>query len=292
MELSTNDCCILNGGSGSWAFEPLAQQLSRALGVAVSEEPRRFNYLLHLESMSNDFAERLFIPWPAIRLASDKRLMAAAFERGSVPTPRTVLIDNFDDVTRFIAANPQAEWCLKYPTSCGAIGHRLISATSSQPPKWPRPFVVQEFIRQVSPEVYRLYGAGGELFGWVARRFPAGTRPSPWVAHARGACYEFAGEAPRPAIDAAHAALRSCDLDESFGCVDLLPRPSGEWVVLEVGTDGMYNHVDRALGILGLEAELLRRIADSFWKRAYERRPADGRTGGLLPSIPQSSSAP
>jgi len=28
---------------------------------------------------------------------------------------------------------------------------------------------------------------------------------------------------------------------ESFGCVDLLQRPTGEWVMLAVGTDGLFS---------------------------------------------------
>ncbi|WP_157447655.1 hypothetical protein [Chthoniobacter flavus] len=54
-----------------------------------------------------------------------------------------------------------------------------------------------------------------------------------------------------------------------MGCVDLLKRSSGEWVALEVGTDGIYNHVDRDLNIPSLERDLLDRIADAFrrWVR-------------------------
>ena len=66
-------------------------------------------------------------------------------------------------------------------------GHRIIHKTSSEPARWPRPFIVQEFVRMDSPEVHRLYGAGGETFGWVVRRFLAGCETSPWVAHAHGA---------------------------------------------------------------------------------------------------------
>src|SRR5699024_4829228 len=97
------------------------------------------------------------------------------------------------------------------------------------------------------PEVFRLFGAGGDIFGWVARRFASDVKPSPWVAHARGARYELAGEAPAEAVAAGRAALKAAGLLESFGCVDLLRRPTGEFVVLEVGTDGLYNHVDREL---------------------------------------------
>ncbi|MES2571758.1 MAG: hypothetical protein V4710_17110, partial [Verrucomicrobiota bacterium] len=233
-----NDCCILNGGSGSWAFEPLAQQLSNALELPISAEPRRFNYLLSLEAVDDDFSSELFIPLSAIRTAADKRLMAAAFERHQVPTPHTALLDPFSEVIHFLTTHPNSEWCLKFPTGCGANGHRMVTATSSEPPNWPRPFILQEFIRLDRPEVYRVYCAGGELFGWAVRRFPEGREPSPWVAHARGARYEFPGEIPPDALAAAETALRATGLFDSFGCVDLLCRPLGEWMVLEVGTDG------------------------------------------------------
>ncbi|TCO93356.1 ATP-grasp domain-containing protein [Chthoniobacter flavus] len=269
MKFDPDDCCVLNGGDGAWAFASLAEQLSSTLGIPISERAQGFNYVLHLDSIETDFAGESFIPLSAIRTAADKRQTAAAFARHSVPTPRTRLLESFDEVTRFVPANPQSEWCLKYPTGCGANGHRLIGTDSGEPPNWPRPFVVQEFIRLERPEVYRLYGAGGELFGWVARRFPEGTHPSPWVAHARGARYELAGDAPQQAIDVATAALQAAGLLASFGCVDLLKRSSGEWVALEVGTDGIYNHVDRDLNIPSLERDLLDRIADAFrrWVR-------------------------
>ena len=156
MELDANDCCVLNGGSGAWAFEPLAEQLSQAVGIPVSASPRRFNYLLHLEAMDDDFDGRVFIPLASIRIAADKRLMAATFARHALPTPQTVLLESFDQVRHFIAQDPLSPWCLKYPTGCGANGHRLIDHDSVEPPNWPRPFVVQEFVRLERPEVYRL----------------------------------------------------------------------------------------------------------------------------------------
>ena len=116
------------------------------------------------------------------------------------------------------------------------------------------------------PEVYRTCAAGGTTFGWTVRRFPAGAKASPWVAHARGARYERAGEAPAAATAAARAALTATGLLDSFGCVDLLQKPTGEWVVLEVGTDGLVNHVDRDVGDADTEAEIARRITEAFWK--------------------------
>jgi glutathione synthase/RimK-type ligase-like ATP-grasp enzyme len=268
MSISQKDCCVLNGGSGGWAFEPLAHQLSSVMGVDVATEPRRFNYLLHVEDTEQPVKFDVFIPIKAIQLASDKRLLATAFIEHRVPSPETHLFDSFDEVIRFVREHTGSEWCLKYPTSCGASGHRLVIEESAEPPNWPRPFIVQEFIRLERPEVYRTYCAAGELFGWVVRRFPEGTKLSPWVAHARGARYVRLNDPPAGALEAARRALVATGLWDSFGCVDLLRKPTGEWVVLEVGTDGLFNHVDRDLGDHEFERELQQRIADAFWKAA------------------------
>jgi glutathione synthase/RimK-type ligase-like ATP-grasp enzyme len=264
--MSPHDCCVLNQGGGAWAFEPLAKRLSIELGIEVATTPKRFNYLLNYEEPATDFD--LFIPLESIRLAADKRLLAAAFKENNVPTPRTILCDTFEEVLSFQHENPDKEWCLKFPTSCGANGHRLLAKDGEEPVNWPRPFVVQEFVRMERPEVYRTYCAGGELFGWVARRYPEGTRSSPWVAHARGARYVILDEPPKEAKISASLALRAADLWNSFGCVDMLQRPTGEWLVMEVGTDGLFNHVDRDLNDPDFEREIYRRIKGAFWKAA------------------------
>jgi hypothetical protein len=84
------------------------------------------------------------------------------------------------------------------------------------------------------------------------------------------------GEPPTEAREAARRAFVATGLWDSFGCADLLRKPTGEWVVLEVGTDGLFNHVDRDLGDQVFERELHRRVADAFWKAAksYDITPA------------------
>ncbi len=44
MKFAVKDCCVFNGGKDAWAFEPLALQLSVALGIEIAEDPvvRRF----------------------------------------------------------------------------------------------------------------------------------------------------------------------------------------------------------------------------------------------------------
>lgn len=268
MALQKSDCCVLNGGNGAWAFEPIAAQLAAALGIDIAEQPRRFNYVLHTSDVDAIPDGGSFIPIPSIVEASDKRRIAATFNQHRVPAPETCLLDEFDQVLHHVREHRDREWCLKFPISCGAGGHRLITVDTPCPRDWPRPFVVQEFIRLQSPEVYRTYVAGGELFGWVVRRFPAGKKPSPWVAHARGARYAILRDPPEAALAVAAAALRATGLWDSFGCVDLLQRETGEWVALEVGTDGLFNHVDRDLNDPVTEGEILRRVCDAFWKRA------------------------
>jgi hypothetical protein len=264
-------CCVLNSGGGAWAFAALARQLSDALGVDVSETPRDYNYLLHSDDFDSAACGELFIPFRGMQLAADKRLLAELFASHGVPTPATRLIATLGEAKRLLAEKSDLQWCIKFPNGCGASGHRLLTPGMVLPGDWPAPLVVQEFVRLERPEVYRLYGAAGELFGWVVRRFPPGAKPSAWVAHARGARYEVAGDAPTEAVAAARSALEAVGLLGSFGCADLLCRPNGEWVVLEVGTDGMFNHVDRDLGVPELEMEIRRRVGESFWSRVGGR---------------------
>jgi len=272
---------ILSSGAGAWAFEEHAGRLSSVFGVPVLDraQPLKLVYLLAWDRTDPPKCAGLFIPFEAVRIAGDKRLQAERFAAAGVATPRTLLLATAADVDGVIAAEPDTRWVLKYPTGCGASGHRLLAEGVALPTDWPRPYVVQEFIELEAPEVYRLYCAGGELFGWNARRFPAGTRPSPWVAHARGARYVTAGEAPAEARDEARKALAATGLLESFGCVDLLRANDGRWLVLEVGTDGVNNHVDRGLDLPELEAEIDGRLSRAFHAWATGRLPADDADG-------------
>jgi glutathione synthase/RimK-type ligase-like ATP-grasp enzyme len=256
---------IWNSGAGAWMFQEFAGQLSQAWDVPVSEKPGAFNYLLNCELDSVIILkQKLFIPWDAIIMAADKRLQAAAFRQGQVPIPETHIVPNFQDCQAIIQERTEKEWCLKFPTACGAAGHRLLEARSVEPKKWPKPYLVQEFIRLKRPEVYRTYVAGGDLFGWVVRRFPSPVISSPWVAHARGARYETLGQAPELANAAARLALKAVGLWDSFGCADLIQTEQGQWLVLEVGTDGLYTHVDRDVGDPRLAQELLHRVKTVF----------------------------
>jgi hypothetical protein len=270
--MTLKDACIVNGGAGNWAFAPLARQLAEALGIEICERPRRFNYFLSCENREDWDQSASFIPQHSVQIAADKREIAKAFKRAHVPRPETHLLNHYSEIQDLLRREPRREWCLKFPTGCGASGHRLITETDSEPSRWPRPFVVQEFVRMDEPTVYRAYCAGGELFGWMVRCFPQGQPASPWVAHAKGARYHSAGFAPREAIAAAAKAIDACGLTESFGCADLIQRANGEWLALEVGTDGFFNHVDRDLGDPGFEEELLHRIAKAFWDCAEARR--------------------
>lgn len=267
-----NEVAILNAGAGAWAFEEHANRLSRVLGVEVRSQPSDFVYLLGWDGPEPPAGCELFIPYTAILVASDKRIQADLFARHGVVTPETRLLENADEVPALFATYPNREWVLKYPTGCGASGHRFLRAETRIPEDWPVPYVVQEFIRMPEPEVYRLYGAGGELFGWNIRCFPTGVRASPWVAHVRGARYAAAGQAPAEAEVQARTALAATGLLSSFGCVDLLRSPDGQWLVLEVGTDGLFNHVDRDLGLPDIEAEINTRLAAAFWAWIDTRR--------------------
>ena len=236
---------VLNAGSGAWAFEALADDLARAFGVPVNQTPAAYNYVLGWDAATPP-AGRSFISFDAIEIATDKRELARVFARHEVATPTTFLIATVAELRTFLRVHAELRWVLKWPTGCGGAGHRLIDVDSAVPEDWPRPFVIQRFVEMKRPEVFRIYAVAGELFGWNARRFAADIEnPHPFVAHARGAFYDEAGAAPVAAIEVARHALNATGLLNSFGCVDLLRDENGDWLALEVNTDGHWMHVDR-----------------------------------------------
>ena len=255
---------IVNAGGGAWVFNEHANLLARALWLDITSIPVQHNYLLAWDSLDPPTGES-FIPYEAILLVSDKRRLAEVFEEQGVAAPRTILLDSPEEVHQVVRLEANTEWALKWPTGCGAAGHRLVRRGEPVPEEWPRPYVLQKFIRLEVPEVYRLYCVAGETFGWNVRRFPAGAAHSPWVAHAQGAGYEDVGAAPADAESEARKALAATGLLPSFGCADLLRDEKGQWLVLEVNTDGLFNHVDRDISLPGLAEAIDRRLAEAFW---------------------------
>ncbi len=255
---------ILNSGTGAWAFESLAQSLSRAFGIPVVSEPTDQNFLLAWDGEVAPTGE-CFVPFKAIQCANDKRQIAAVFTSFGVPCPATFLLQD-TELESFLRRESKRQWLLKYPTSCGGAGHRFIKAGDTVPADWPRPLVVQEFIALPRPEVFRFYGVAGVLFGWNVRRFPVGLEnPSPFVAHARGAHYEAAKTAPPRAVRCARRALEATGLWQSWGCVDMVPTSDGRWLALEVGTDGLWSHIDRDINVPRIAEEIESRLTRAFW---------------------------
>lgn len=254
---------ILNAGPHAWAFEAFAQRMAQVLGVQVVSEPSDAFLLLAWDQPAPP-PGRSFVPHLGVQVASDKRLVAEHFMREAVPAPESRLLDSWSAVEALVHAWPEDTWVLKYPTGSGGAGHRLLGHDPVEPRDWPRPFLLQRFVPMERPEVFRLFGVAGEIFGFNARRFPEGTPASPWVAHARGARYEVIRDVPAEAIEVTRRALAATELLTSFGCVDLVHDGQG-WLALEVGTDGANGHVDRDLGDVGLERELDDRYARAFW---------------------------
>ena len=259
---------IMASGSGHWAFQPLIDLLSASLWIDAAETASSLNYIVCCDDETALHGVRSFIPLEAMRIAADKRLVAQAFHRAGVAAPETRLVCAADEWRPLLASSSIRSWVLKYPTGCGGRGHRILTAASQIPAGWPTPCVLQKFIRLDRPEVYRLYAVGGELMGFNVRRYPAGVTASPWVAHSRGARYAFCERAPRDALRVGGDALRATGLLDSFGCVDLLNAPGGRWLALEVGTDGLFNYVDRDLGHPPTLDALNERLATAFWSKA------------------------
>jgi len=255
---------ILNAGAGAWVFEEHAYDLAQALWVDASDRPADLNFIQAWSDQTPPSGDS-FVPWASIVQASDKRLQAEAFTRDGVPTPETQIISSEEELRTFLRDRSKQKWVLKFPTGCGAKGHQFVTAGTELRDDWPLPFVIQEFIQMEEPAVYRLYCVAGKIFGWNARRFPSGTKTSPWVAHAQGARYIHLGNPPEEASRIAEKAFKATGLLDSFGAADLLPSQRG-WLALEVGTDGLYNHVDRDFASPSLKDQLDRCLAEAFWK--------------------------
>ena len=257
---------ILNSGNGAWAFQAYAERLSRILWLQPTTIPSELNYLLWFDSNDLGNVQNSFIPIDAIKTASDKRSIATKFRIENVPVPETALLATVEELNQFVATRVEKEWCLKWPVGCGATGHRLLTKNLAIPDNWPKPFVVQEFVRLEKPEVYRTYCVSGEVFGWNVRKYSESKQQSPWVSHANGAMYNVLGQVPDEAKLVATAALKATNLYTSFGCVDLILN-QGRWQALEVGTDGIYNHIDRDFDNRVLEETIDEKLATAFWSR-------------------------
>jgi predicted ATP-grasp superfamily ATP-dependent carboligase len=258
---------ILNQSEGKWAFENLAQMLSQSLWVDISENAGNLNYILCTDTELIDNNLNSFIPLNSINIASDKREIEKRFESAGVARPKTLIFESSQEVELLLETHENNSWILKYPTGCGGIHHRIIQSVSEIPENWPQPFLIQEFIVAIQPAVYRFYCVDSNLFGFNARKFSDPEISTPWVSHANGARYNYEEIPNQEAIEVAKAALIATGLYYSFGVVDLVKDISGNWYALEVGTDGIYNHVDRDLENDTLLDELNERLAIAFWKR-------------------------
>lgn len=259
---------IINQTAGKWAFENLANILSNSLWVDVEEDFGDFNYLLcaHQENIYRSNINN-FIPLDSIKIAADKRKIEKRFSKYKVPRPKTFLANNEREAELILSEYPQIRWILKYPIGCGGINHQFIQSVSEIPHGWLKPFILQEFVELERPSVYRLYCVDGEIFGFNARRFIDKNNQNPWVSHANGAVYEYGENYDKQARETAKIALVATDLYNTFGVVDLLKSKDNEWYVLEVGTDGIYNYVDRDLENQNLFDEINEKLAKAFWQK-------------------------
>ena len=85
---------ILNKSEGKWAFENLAQMLSKSLWVDISENAGDLNYILCADIDHDDNTINSFIPIDSIKIASDKREVERKFNSHNVARPRTFILES------------------------------------------------------------------------------------------------------------------------------------------------------------------------------------------------------
>lgn len=258
---------ILNRSDGKWAFSDLAEILSKTLWIDVSESEGDINYVLCIEPEKINSSLNSFISLNAIKTASDKRLIEQKFALHNVKRPKTFIIESLQEVESFLSEYDRHSWVLKYPIGCGGIHHRIVENVSQIPEQWESPYLLQKFIKSSKSQVYRVYCIDKDLFSFNVRKFLSPENTSPWVSHANGARYSYEENSNKEAIKVAKTALIATGLYDSFGVVDLVEDISGNWYALEVGTDGIYNYVDRDIDNNILSDEINERLAIAFWKR-------------------------
>jgi hypothetical protein len=259
--------CILNTGPTAWLFEEYADLLSLSWGVEIDTVPRKFNYVLgtsekEFPTLPSDCLS--FINYEAILNTSDKRRLAQVFNSHKVKTPETHLIKSHDEIKKFIGLRRDKKWCLKFPLSCGAAGHCELTHNFKLPADCPTPYVIQEFIQLEDPKVFRTYGYRGKILALSLRYFPTGKKVSPWVSHAKGAKYGHINRIPKIIEQISLHALEAVDLHKTYGVVDLISSEEGEWYILEVGTDGIFTHVDYDLSNDFIKNSHIQRIGQAF----------------------------
>lgn len=271
---------IINQHPGGIWFEEQVNNWARNFWGRVAEDfdAKATHYLGHLVSGRHHLPTEFetFIPFRGIIAAGDKRIQAVAFKRHNIPTPRTHLLQTADEVIAYLAESRDQEWILKFPTGMATRGHRIVTEDDMRKltqedfftrVHWPKPLLLQQFIRKEDPDVYRAYCVDSNVFAWNVRRFPPGVQRKPLVAHAVGArYYQLDNPPPENVQVVAGRALQSVGLFTSFGVVDLIHSSCGGWLVLEVGTDGIDTIVDRDFDDPALDYELNSRIAEAIWK--------------------------
>lgn len=255
---------IIHAGRYRSLFGDHAASLSRITGLPVvdSDQGVDFAYLLAWDEARSPSCPT-FVPYGAIRIALDKRRQASVFAAAEVATPETHLLESREAVRAFPALHRDRRWLLKWPLGCGALGHQILGLETAITQFWSPPFLVQEMVELRTPVVYRLYVVAGEPFGWSVRTFGDETPSFPWVAVSRGAHFETAAAAPPEAVEQARKALAAAGLWSSFGVADLLQTEQGDWVVLEVNTDGLREFVLRDVGVPQIADELDERLASA-----------------------------
>jgi hypothetical protein len=85
---------IFNRSEGKWAFDGLAQTLTRSLWVDVSDIPGDLNYILCTDAELIGNPIQSFIPIESIRIAADKQQIEQRFQADNVIRPKTLILDS------------------------------------------------------------------------------------------------------------------------------------------------------------------------------------------------------
>lgn len=246
VDISTNEIGLVAGVSSAYLIPHALmldfEQLSRTLPLINS-------YASQAAAMN--------------KIETSRRLV-----KNNIPTPETVISNNFSDIADLI--NEKGTIMLKYPFGCAGFGHFVVykdggiaaTTTKGRYPIEERsdhlvigeetvvpPYYAQEFISfkgdtRSNDRVFRLYVVGDKVRMATLRIKDGVEKPEESIINiAQGAHYEFIRDI-EPGM--ASAALRVADVvGFDVGVVDLLVSSTGKYYVIECDCDGRYSAVDR-----------------------------------------------
>ncbi|GAB4328770.1 MAG: hypothetical protein Kow0069_36030 [Promethearchaeota archaeon] len=255
--VSLRDCRVEVGGwdgqhdvrAGGGSLLGAAAAFVRGVGASEVGNARIFFRTACLRAME-EFGVKVVNSPGAIERATDKLLASIALARRGLPTPRTVVVEEFAEAKRAFH-DLGGDVVLKPVFGSMGVGvtrlndpgfAEYVFATLEQARE---AFYLQEFVEHGNRDL-RLFVVGGRVVASMARVTPADS-PQPWKTNVHAGAQPRKYEPNDELRDLAAAAAEAVGLEVAG--VDVLEAPDGTHQVVEVNSIPGWRALQRASGV-------------------------------------------